>query len=95
MKLKKVTKNDPKERLAVTVFRSTMQKLERYQQHYAETYGDEIELSQLVEEILRDFMETDKDFQKALLTKPVRPSTDPRPNQVTSLDDEILASQRQ
>lgn len=92
MKLKKVTKNDPKERLAVTVFRSTMQKLEAYRQHYVDTYGDEIEQSQLVEEMLRDFMEGDKDFQKALTTRPARSSSDSASK--SSLEDDILSSQQ-
>jgi len=88
MKLKKVTKNDPKERLAVTVHRSTQQKLERYRQYYADTYGDEIELSHLVEEILRDFMEADKDFVKALTTKPAQSGSQSSP-QKSSLDDDL------
>ncbi len=66
MKLKKVTQNDPVERLAVSVKRSTMSMLDAYRVHYQSTYGEEIEKSHLVEEMLREFMLTDKDFAKEL-----------------------------
>ncbi len=65
MKLKKVTQNDPVERLAVSVKRSTMTMLDAYRAHYQSTYGEEIEKSHLVEEMLREFMLSDKDFAKA------------------------------
>lgn len=68
MKLKKVTQNDPVERLAVSVKRSTMAMLDAYRAHYLSTYGEEIEKSHLVEEMLREFMQADKDFAKALAT---------------------------
>lgn len=64
MKLKKVTVNDPVERLAVSIKSSTMSMLEAYREHYRATYGEEIERSHLVEEILRDYMSSDKDFNK-------------------------------
>jgi hypothetical protein len=64
MRLKKVTSNDPIERLAVSVKRSTQQMVETYRDYYRTTYGEEIERSHLVEEILRDFMLQDKGFQK-------------------------------
>ncbi len=66
MKLKKVTLNDPVERLAVSVKRSTMSMLDAYRSHYQATYGEEIEKSHLVEEMLRDFMLSDKDFAKTM-----------------------------
>ncbi len=66
MKLKKVTQNDPVERLAVSVKRSTMTMLDAYRAHYQTTYGEEIEKSHLVEEMLREFMLSDKDFAKEL-----------------------------
>lgn len=81
MKLRKVTNFDPVERLAVSVRQSTLAALAAYQEHYKKTYGEEIERSQLVEEILRDYMETDKAFQKALSSsnppKPAPHSSDP------------------
>lgn len=88
MKLKKVTKNDPIERLAVSVHQSTLDLLARYQAHYKATYGEEIERSHLVEELLRDYMETDKDFMKWHAAQPVqKPAkrTAPEP-QSTNLD---------
>lgn len=72
MKLKKVTKNDPIERLAVSVHQSVLDLLERYRSHYKATYSEEIERSHLVEELLRDYMETDKDFMKWLASQPVQ-----------------------
>lgn len=76
MKLRKVTQNDPVERLAVSVKRSTMTMLEAYRAHYQATYGEEIEKSHLVEEMLREFMQSDKDFaksqQKAADAKPAK-----------------------
>ena len=69
MKLKKVTQNDPVERLAVSVKNSTMQMLDAYRAHYQATYGEEIEKSHLVEEMLREFMQTDKDFIKVASAK--------------------------
>lgn len=74
MKLKKVTKNDPVERLAVSIHKSTMDQLNRYQAHYKATYGEDIERSHLVEEMLRDYMETDKAFAKAQAGKSGRAS---------------------
>jgi hypothetical protein len=65
MKLKKVTKNDPLGRLAVSVRSTTLAMLETYRAHYRATYGEEIERSQLVDEILRDYMQSDKAFLKA------------------------------
>lgn len=65
MRLKKVTKNDPIERLAVSVHQSTMELLTQYQRHYKNTYGEEIERSHLVEEIIRDYISSDKAFLKA------------------------------
>lgn len=66
MKLKKVTQNDPIERLAVSIKSSTSKLLERYRDHYFATYGEPIEKSHLVEQVLREFMNSDKEFQKFL-----------------------------
>lgn len=62
IRLRKVTQNDPVERLAVSVRKSTVEMLEGYREHYKKAYGEEIEKSHLVEEILRDYMTADKDF---------------------------------
>jgi len=84
MKLKKVTKNDPIERLAVSVHQSALDLLARYQAHYKATYGEEIERSHLVEEMLRDYMESDKDFMKWHAAQPAQ-----KPAKRTSLDDDL------
>lgn len=80
MRLRKVTHNDPAERLAVSVRQSTMQMLDEYQAHYARVYGETIERSQLVEEVLRDYMTNDKAFMKARqpqTNKPTAPKSAP------------------
>lgn len=74
MKLKKVTKNDPIERLAVSIHQSTMALLAKYQAHYSATYGEEIERSHLVEEMLRDYIESDKDFNRGAPVTASKPS---------------------
>lgn len=76
MKLRKVTKNDPMERLAVSVHQSTVNLLAAYQSRYKEIYGEDITTSHLVEEMLREYMMTDKDFMKAQQSKP---ASDERP----------------
>lgn len=62
MKLPKITTNDPMERLAVSVRRSTNEMIDAYRAAYKETHGDEVERSHMVEEILRRYMLDDKDF---------------------------------
>lgn len=66
MRLKKVTQNDPVERLTVSVKKSTQDRLEAYRAHYERTYGEPIERSHLVEQVLLDYMTGDKDFMKQL-----------------------------
>lgn len=85
MKIKKVTQNDPVERLAVSVKRSTMTMLDAYRTHYLATYGEEIEKSHLVEEMLREFMQADKDFAKALASvEPGKQVSKPNPPKAES-----------
>lgn len=64
MKIARVTTNDPIERLNIGIRQSTNRLIENYQAFYKKTYGDEIKAGQLVEEILRAFIETDKGFLK-------------------------------
>lgn len=64
MKLPKVTKNDPIERLAVGIHKSVNDDVKAYQDFYKSVHGDEIQLGMLVEEMLKRFMAEDKDFQK-------------------------------
>ena len=64
MKLKRVTTNDPVERVALSLHQSLTANLAAYREFYKQTYGDEISLSQLVEEMAKSFMAEDKAFQK-------------------------------
>lgn len=64
MKLPRVTTNDPVERLPISVRKSTADLLEAYRTRYKQQYGDAIEKSALVENILRMFIQSDKDFMK-------------------------------
>jgi hypothetical protein len=89
MKLKKVTKNDPIERLAVSVHQSALDLLARYQAHYKATYGEEIERSHLVEEMLRDYMESDKDFMKWHATQPAQKPAKRTSTERTTMDDDL------
>jgi len=71
MKLGKVTSNDPVGRKAINFHQSTTTQLEAYQAYYQQIHGDEISLSQLVEEIAKRFLKDDRDFQKFFAKKPV------------------------
>lgn len=66
MKLSRVTSSDPLERLTASVRKSTSEMLAAYQKRYCQVYGDEIDKSKLVDELLRGFMLSDKDFVKFL-----------------------------
>lgn len=69
MKLKRIVKNEPVVRLAVSIKASTMTRLEAYQEYYKSAYGEDIERSTLVEEMLRELMNSDKDFVKTVDSK--------------------------
>lgn len=69
MKLKKLNKNDPAERLVVSVRRSTYKLLEAYKAKYEKVYGEELEKSHLVEEIILNFIQSDKEFMKEMTPK--------------------------
>lgn len=66
MKLPKVTSNDPVERVTIPLKQSTRTLLAAYQQHYQDTYGEEITQSFLIESLLVEFIKEDKAFQKAM-----------------------------
>jgi hypothetical protein len=76
MKLGKVTSNDPVGRKAINFHLSTTTQLEAYQAYYQSIHGDEISLSQLVEEIAKRFLKDDRDFQKFFAKKPAATSAD-------------------
>lgn len=69
MRLKKVTQNDPVERMAVSIHASTQKRIEAYRDYYLKTYGEPIERSHLVEQILLDYLNGDKEFAKFLAAK--------------------------
>jgi len=64
MKLQKVTKNDPIERLAVGIHQSVNNDLKKYQEFYKSVHGEEIPMGLMVEEMLKAFIAEDKNFQK-------------------------------
>lgn len=66
MKLAKVTSNEPTERIAISMKVSAVTSLKAYQEFYKATYGEDIALNQLVENMLVDYMKDDKDFQKTV-----------------------------
>jgi hypothetical protein len=74
MRLKKVTQIDPVERMAVSIRSSTLVLLDKYRANYEATYGEPIERSHLVEQVLLDYMTGDKEFQKRLQRAPTEPA---------------------
>lgn len=66
MKLGKVTKNDPMERVPLSMHSSVVKQLQDYRQFYKAVTGEEISMSLLVEEMTKKFMLEDKAFQKFL-----------------------------
>jgi hypothetical protein len=65
MKLHRIEKADPVQRITVSVRGSTLDLLDKYRLFYKQIYGDEIERSQMVNDILKEFMNEDKAFLKA------------------------------
>lgn len=72
MRLKKVTQNDPIERMAVSIHSSTQKRLEAYRDYYLKTYGEPIERSHLVEQMLLDYLNGDKEFAKFIANQPAQ-----------------------
>ena len=64
MKLGKVTHNDPVVRQSLSLHKSSIDQLAAYQAYYKSVHGDEISMSQLVEEMTKRFMKEDRDFVK-------------------------------
>jgi hypothetical protein len=64
MKLPKVTKTDPIERLAVGIHKSVHDDLKAYQDFYKSNTGEEIAMGMMVEEMLKRFLAEDKEFLK-------------------------------
>ena len=69
MKLQKLLKADPVERLSLSIHLSTLNQLTAYKEYYEATYGEQIPQARLVEEMLKAFMAQDKEFLKRLADK--------------------------
>lgn len=69
MRLKKLDTGDGMTSLQLRVRKSTADMLEAYRQHYIATYSEDIKVSQLSDTMLREFMESDKDFMKTFKQK--------------------------
>jgi hypothetical protein len=63
-KLGRVTTNDPTVRVAVSIHASNVELLKAYQVFYQREHGDEIAMSQLMEEMLKRFMRADPAFRQ-------------------------------
>lgn len=66
MRLQKLSPKDPAVRITQSLRQSTLDTLDAYQAAYQGTYGEPIERQSLIEQMLLDYMASDKDFQKAL-----------------------------
>lgn len=69
MKLRQISTKDTAESVSYRFRRSTVSLIEAYRVYYQKTYGDEIKSAPLVEEIVRNFIESDKDFAKSQIKK--------------------------
>jgi len=69
MKIKRITKNDPVSRVSLSLHKSFQDKVEAYSDLYKETYGEELPLAALVEEVIGNFIDSDKAF-KDHMSKP-------------------------
>lgn len=69
MRLKKLDTGDGMTSLQLRVRKSTADMLEAYRQHYISTYQADIKINQLSDTMLREFMESDKDFMKVFKNK--------------------------
>lgn len=66
--LKRITSNDPLQRLYISLHQSTLDQLQAYRDNYQQVYGDELPQNRAIEAILTDYMANDRDFQKFLKT---------------------------
>lgn len=77
--LKKITSNDPIQRLNLSLHTSTLDLLQAYRDSYKATYGDELPQNLAIETMLTEFMAGDKDFQKYLKSISKPKTSNPRP----------------
>ena len=73
MKLKSIIKIDPVERLALRMHQSFIQMLTDYRAFYEAQTGHPISASELVEQMGKQFMTEDKEFQKFLKARAQKP----------------------
>lgn len=71
MKLGKVTKKDPMERVPLSMHSSVVKELQEYRNFYKATTGEEISMSLLIEEMTKRFMREDKSFQQHLKSQKI------------------------
>lgn len=76
--LKRITSNDPVQRLYVGLHESTLDLLQAYRDNYQHVYGDELPQNLAIETMLQEFMAADKDFQKYLKTRQTPPKKERR-----------------
>lgn len=69
MKIQRLSKADPVERLSVSLKKSILDQLEAYKAYYEEHYKEPVQMSRLLEEILKQFIAGDKEFLKRLAEK--------------------------
>ncbi|WP_018234284.1 DUF2274 domain-containing protein [Thioalkalivibrio thiocyanodenitrificans] len=70
MKIDRITNHDPIVRQALGIHKSVVDRLKSYQAMYSSAYNDEIPLNQLVEEMVRQFMDSDREFARFEKSKP-------------------------
>ncbi|MDO9176954.1 MAG: DUF2274 domain-containing protein [Agitococcus sp.] len=78
MKLKRIEKADPVQRITTSIRGSTLDMLSKYQMYYKKTYGEDIDRSQLTNDILKEYMNEDKAFLKALPNLELPPASEPK-----------------
>lgn len=66
MRLKRITTKDPMKRFYISFHQSFLDLTSLYAEAYQATYGDELPLNQMMEEIVRSFINADPDFKKYL-----------------------------
>lgn len=65
MRLGKIPDRDPKRRLNISLRSSVLTRMHQYRAFYRENYGSDIDVATVIEEILNDYITSDKDFMKS------------------------------
>jgi hypothetical protein len=69
MKLKRIPDRDPKRRISVSLRSSVLIRLHQYREYYQEVYGTELDMATALEEILNEFIGSDKEFAKSSFSR--------------------------